>query len=439
MEISVFGLGYVGCITATCLARDGHTVIGVDVNPDKVAAMQKGRSPIVETGLLELISETTSARRLQATTDTDYAVSHSQLSLICVGTPSRPNGDLETTYVRRVCEQIGAALRRKRSYHVVVLRSTVLPGTTEAIALPILEQHSGKRADVDFGLAFNPEFLREGSAIRDYDLPPRTVIGERDKRSGDLVAALYEKIQAPLVRTNCRTAETVKYADNTFHAVKISFANEIGNFCQAEGVDSHEVMKIFCLDKKLNLSPAYLLPGYAFGGSCLPKDVRALLYRMKTRDLSSPLLESILPSNERQKQQAIELVRRLDKKNIGVLGLSFKPGTDDLRESPTVNLIETLLGKGYSVRVYDPNVSLAHLVGANKAYIEQQLPHIAQLMRDSLDEVLSGAEVIVAANRERAFADVPQRLGPHQTLVDLVRLVEHPNGTLKGRYYGIAW
>jgi GDP-mannose 6-dehydrogenase len=438
MEISVFGLGYVGCVTAACLAKDGHTVIGVDVNPDKVEAMNKAHSPIVEPALLDYIRQGVSAGKLRATSEAQQAMENSELSLVCVGTPSRPNGDLDTTFVQRVCREIGLTLRSKKNYHVVVLRSTVLPGTTESLVQPILEESSGKRAGLDFGLIFNPEFLREGTAIRDFYAPPRTVIGQHEKKSGDTVAALYKNLQAPIVRTNYRAAEMVKYADNAFHAVKIAFANEIGNLCQAEHIDSHEVMKIFCLDTKLNISPAYLQPGYAFGGSCLPKDLRALLYRIKTHDLTSPLVEAILPSNELQKNRAIELVRRLGKNKIGVLGLSFKPGTDDLRESPTVGLIETLLGKGYKVSVYDPNVSLADLVGANKAYIEQQLPHVAQLMCESLDEVLDLADVAVVANREAAFAEVPRKLRPGQILVDLVRLVDHPE-MLNGQYYGIAW
>ncbi len=439
METSVFGLGYVGCVSAACLACDGHHVIGVDVNSDKVAAVQDGRSPIIESGLSELISQTVAAGQLEATTDATYAVHASDFSLICVGTPSRSNGDLDLTYIRRVCEEIGTALRNKEEYHLVVIRSTVLPGTTEEVVLSILEQTSGKQVGSDFGLAFNPEFLREGSAIADFHSPPRTVIGQWDERSGDTVAALYEHLDAPLVRTNLRTAEMVKYTDNAFHALKITFANEIGNLCQSQGIDSHEVMDIFCLDTKLNLSPVYLKPGYAFGGSCLPKDLRALLYCIKTRDLSAPVLEAILPSNELQKTRGVELVCRLGRNKIGVLGLSFKPGTDDLRESPTVDLIETLNGKGYKVGVYAPNISLTNLMGTNRAYIERQLPHIASLMCDSLEQVLSEAEVIVVANREPAFSDVPRQLRPEQILVDLVRLVEYPDDSLNGRYYGIAW
>jgi GDP-mannose 6-dehydrogenase len=438
MKISVFGLGYVGCVTAACLAKEGHTVIGVDVNPDKVNALKKSRSPIVEPGLLEHIGRAVSAGKLAATTEAHHALMNSELSIICVGTPSRPNGDLDTAFVQRVCREIGLTLRSKRGYHTVVLRSTVLPGTTEEIVQPILEQASGKRAGADFGLAFNPEFLREGTAIKDFFAPPRTVIGQQENKSGDTVASLYKNLEAPLVRTNCRAAEMVKYADNAFHAVKITFANEIGNLCRAEGIDSHEVMKIFCLDKKLNLSATYLQPGYAFGGSCLPKDLRALLYRIKTRDLSSPLCEAILPSNELQKSRAVELVRSFGKNKIGVLGLSFKSGTDDLRESPTVGLIETLVGKGCNVSVYDPNVSLANLVGANKAYIEQQLPHIASLMSDSMEKVLAHAEVAVVATREAVFAELPRKLRAGQVLVDLVRLVDDPKA-LNGQYHGIAW
>jgi len=439
MDISILGLGYVGCVTAACLSRQGHRVIGVDVDADKVATVREGGSPIVEPGLPDLIAQAAADGRIEATTDAAYAIHASDLSLICVGTPSRSNGDLDLRYVRRVCEEIGAALRATGEYHLVVLRSTVLPGTADGVVLPILERASGKRVGLDFGLAFNPEFLREGTAIADFHNPPRTVIGEWDERSGDGVAALYKHLDAPLIRTNLPTAEMVKYADNAFHALKIAFANEVGNLCQAESIDSHEVMDIFCLDTQLNLSPAYLKPGYAFGGSCLPKDLRALLYRIKTQDLSAPVLEAILPSNELQKGRGADLVLGLGRNPVGVLGLSFKPGTDDLRESPTVGLIETLLGKGYEVSVYDPNVSLANLVGANKAYIEQQLPHIATLICDTMEQVLAEAEVIVVASREPAFFEVPKRLRPRQVLVDLVRLVDQPDDTLNGRYYGIAW
>ncbi|MCL5961670.1 MAG: nucleotide sugar dehydrogenase [Chloroflexi bacterium] len=438
MKISIFGLGYVGCVSAACLSSDGHDVIGVDLNPSKVATLNEGRSPIVEPGLDEMVAETVRVGRLRATENAVEAVGDSDLSIICVGTPSTEVGALDLQHIRRVCEQIGAALRQKRAGHTVVVRSTVLPSTTETVIIPTLQSSSGRTAGEDLSVVVNPEFLREGAAVRDFKFPARTVIGEMIDRGGDPVARLYQHLDAPIVRTSLRAAEMVKYLDNTFHALKIAFANEIGNLCQAEGVDSHEVMNIFCLDTKLNLSAAYLKPGYAFGGSCLPKDVRALLYRLKKRDLSAPVLEAILPSNEMQMSRGIQLIRRLGKNRIGVLGLSFKAGTDDLRESPTVSMIETLMGKGYKVWVYDPNVSLANLVGTNKAFIERQLPHIANLLRDSVEQVLERVQVVVVANREPTFADIPQRLRPGQVLVDLVRLVDDPR-SMNGAYYGIAW
>ncbi len=439
MKISIFGLGYVGSVSAACLASYGHNIIGVDVSIDKVATLNAGKSPIVEPGLAEMVAETVQSGHLRATTEALEAVAESDLSIICVGTPSSEVGALDLQHIRRVSEQIGAALQHKKTRHTIVVRSTVLPGTTETEVVPALELASGGRAGHDFGVAVNPEFLREGSAIRDFKCPARTVVGDMAALDGDRVASLYDHLDAPIVRTDLRTAEMVKYVDNAFHALKIVFANEIGNLCQVEGIDSHKVMDIFCLDKKLNLSPTYLKPGYAFGGSCLPKDMRALLYRIKTRDLSAPMLEAILPSNELQMTRVVQLIRRLEKNKIGVLGLSFKPGTDDLRESPTVGMIETLVGKGYRVSVYDPNVSLDNLVGTNRAFIERQLPHIASLMRDSMEKVLERSQVIVVANREPAFSEVPQMLRPGQVLVDLVRLVDQPARPPDGAYYGIAW
>lgn len=433
MNISVFGLGYVGCVSATCLASTGHRVIGVDVNPVKVDMVIAGQSPIVEPRLAALICEAVKKGQLLATTRANEAVTESDISLVCVGTPSVGNGSLDLQYVKRIAADIGEALRTKRGYHTVVFRSTMLPGSTESVVLPILESTSGKCTGKDFGLVYNPEFLREGTAVDDFRNPPRTVIGEWSRNSGDPVVELYADVAAPLVRTNPRTAEMVKYADNAFHALKIAFSNEIGALCREVSIDSHHLMDIFCLDTKLNLSAAYLRPGFAFGGACLPKDMRALTYLARSSDISVPILDTVLRSNEEHKRRALELIIAQGKKRIGFLGLSFKENTDDLRESPVVELIERLIGKGYEVSIYDQNVSLARLIGANKAYIERELPHVTSLMLPTLDAVLNEAEIVVITNRSPEFLSAASRLRHDQCLVDLVRLVQNGNGP-KGQY-----
>lgn len=436
MKISVFGLGYVGCVSAACFARDGHEVIGVDVSSNKVDIINSGNSPIVEAGMNELVAETVGAGKLKATTDSGEAVANSELSLICVGTPSNANGSLDLRYVTRVCEEIGASLRDKSSRHVVVIRSTMLPGTIENVVVPALESSSGKRAGADFGVCINPEFLREGTSLKDFYAPPFTLIGADDEETANLVSELYRKIDAPLYVTPVKTAEMVKYVCNCFHALKVTFANEVGNICKALNVDSHEVMDVFVKDTKLNLSPYYLKPGFAFGGSCLPKDLRAMNYKAKELDVEVPVLASILPSNRRQIDSAIEMVVRTGKKRLGVLGFSFKAGTDDLRESPMVTLIETLIGKGYQLSIYDRDVSLARLAGANKEYIEREIPHISQLMRGSVDEVLADAEIVIIGNKADEFRQIEDKVKPGQVVIDLVRLFERRSDD---SYQGICW
>jgi GDP-mannose 6-dehydrogenase len=426
MRVSVFGLGYVGCVSAACLARDGHTVIGVDVDAHKVAAAGAGRSPVLEKGLDELMQQAVRAGRLRTTCDGRQAVMESDVSLICVGTPSNGNGSLNLEFVDRVCIEMGTALAEKTGYHVIVVRSTVLPETIEGRVIPIVEEHSGRTAGIDFGVCMNPEFLREGSAIEDYDHPCHIVLGELDARSGDVAESLYKAVQAPVVRTTIRTAEMLKYVNNAFHALKVAFANEIGNLCAAHGTSGREVMEMLCRDRRQNISPAYLKPGFAFGGSCLPKDLRALVYRAKVRDVDCPLLSAVLPSNQQQIQRAIELVERARRKKIGILGLSFKAGTDDVRESPVVLLVEALVGKGYQVRIYDENVKLAQLTGANKSYLERELPHIASLMGDRLEEVVAQAEVIVIGNGSAALCKVPDKLREDQILIDLAGITGDP-------------
>jgi GDP-mannose 6-dehydrogenase len=439
MNVSVFGLGYVGSVSAASFAADGHTVIGVDVNPDKVASLNEGRSPIVEKGLDELIRDNTANGRLRATTSTQEAVDGTELSLICVGTPSRKNGSLDLAYLERVCEQIGEALAAKRGYHVVVVRSTVLPGTTHGVVIPALERTSGKAYGKDFGVAVNPEFLREGTAIHDFRNPPMTLIGHNYSSDAGPTEALYAKVDAELVTTSIRTAEMIKYASNTWHALKVCFANEVGNLCKRLDIDSHEVMDIFCRDEKLNLSAYYMKPGFAFGGSCLPKDVRAMQYRAKEVDLDMPVIQSILGSNQLQIQHALELVAESGSKNVGLLGFSFKAGTDDLRESPIVILAEALLGKGYHLSIYDRNVSIARLVGANKDYINTQIPHLSSLLTDSIDDVIAKADVIVVGNGSPEFADALRRTRPEQTVIDLFRVKGVARDEIPARYTGICW
>ena len=437
MKISIFGLGYVGAVSAGCLASDGHDVIGVDPNATKVELINKGVTPIIEKDIGEMVANTAKNGKLRATTDVRAAVAGSDISLICVGTPSQLNGNLDLSYVRRVCEEIGSALKDKSSFHVVVARSTMLPGSMRSVVIPALEEASGKKAGKDFGVCNNPEFLREGTAVFDYYHPPKTVIGESDPKAGDMLVKLYEKMEDPLIRTSVETAEMVKYTDNTWHALKVAFANEIGNVCKAVGIDGHKVMEIFCQDTKLNLSPYYMKPGFAFGGSCLPKDVRALTYKGRSLDLELPVLNAILPSNQAQVQKGVDMITNHGKRRIGILGFAFKAGTDDLRESPLVELIEALIGKGYELKLYDRNVNLAALTGANKDYILNHIPHISRLMVQDMAEVLNFAEVLVIGNGAAEFKPVPDNLKPGQVVVDLVRI--SPKLSEAGKYDGICW
>ena len=437
-SISIFGLGYVGAVSLACLAENGHKVIGVDVNPLKAEIINSGRSPIIEHGLEEMIAKGVASGTIRAVMGAHEAIHNSEISFISVGTPSNGNGSLDLKYVEKVAREIGKALADKDAYHIVILRSTVLPGTTEELLIPTLEEESGKKCGVDFGVCFNPEFLRESTAVKDFYDPPFTVIGTADEKVAEAVEGLYSMLDAPLRIVPIREAEMIKYACNAFHSLKLTFANESGSICKASGIDSHKVMEIFCLDTKLNLSPYYLKPGYAFGGSCLPKDLRALTYLGRRSDLSLPILESIIPSNDLQVERAYRMVTQAGSKRVGVLGFSFKAGTDDLRESPIVELIERLIGKGYEIQVYDKNVSLANLYGANRTYIEKEIPHIAQLMRDSIEEVVEGSDVIVIGNNSPEFVNVQKRYNGHHITIDLVRaagkdVVSNTN------YQGISW
>jgi GDP-mannose 6-dehydrogenase len=442
VKIAIFGLGYVGVVSAACLARDGHEVLGVDPNSVKTDLVNQAKSPIVEPGLDALMQSTVAAGRLKASADHAGAVRHCDLMLICVGTPGAANGSLDLRYVRRICEQIGEALARLDEFKIVAIRSTLLPGSMQSVVIPTLEQASGKRAGEHFGVCINPEFLREGTAIYDYDHPPKTVIGANDERTAASVRAIYAKLQAPMIVTDLRTAEMVKYVDNSWHALKVTFANEMGRLAKAMNVDSRALMRLFCMDTKLNISPTYLRPGFAFGGSCLPKDVRALTYQGKLLDVDTPVLSSILASNQVQVERALTLIRGSGHRRVGLLGLSFKEGTDDLRESPIVALAEQLIGKGFELLIYDRNVRLASLVGANRDYILNHIPHIGRLLVDDSAELFATSDVVVIATAEKEFAGLVARHGSGKVIIDLIGTGDFSNPTtlnaLKS-YDGIAW
>ena len=437
MRISIFGLGYVGAVSAGCLARDGHDVVGVDPNATKVELINGGNSPIVEQDIGEIIQDAVSSGKLRATTDAGDAVSATDISLVCVGTPSNENGSLDLRYVESVCGEIGQAIAAKSDRHVIVMRSTMLPGTMRELVIPTLEKHSGKTAGQDFSVCNNPEFLREGTAVYDYYNPPKTVIGELQPGDGDEIADIYSELDAPLIRTDVNTAEMVKYVDNVWHAVKVGFANEIGSICRELSLDGQAVMDIFCQDEKLNISTYYLRPGFAFGGSCLPKDLRALNYKANRLDVDVPILRSVLPSNQLQVERGIRLVQEQGSKKVGFLGFSFKAGTDDLRESPLIQMIEHLIGKGYELSIYDKNVNVSRLVGANRDYILNHIPHIANIMVDSVEEVLNSADTVVVGNGSAEFSDVVSRARLDQCVIDLVGVAK-PDGDA-ANYKGIGW
>jgi GDP-mannose 6-dehydrogenase len=436
MNVSIFGLGYVGIITGCCLAKWGHHVIGVDINRLKVESINKCESPIIEPGISELLREVVENKKFIATVDASEAIMNSDLSLICVGTPSNHNGSLNLTYIYNVAEQIGRALSKKSQYHIVIVRSTVLPGTIEKVA-SIIEELSGKILGKDFSIASNPEFLREGTSIQDFEQPPYTIVGTSDDRVIAALHELYAPTNAPIYCLNIGEAELLKYFSNIFHALKIVFANEAGSICKKYGIDSHNVINIFLQDTNLNISAAYLKPGFAFGGSCLPKDLRALTYESRNLDLRLPLFESLLMSNDIHIQRVIDWVIFKNKKKIGILGLSFKSNTDDMRESPIVKVVETLLGKGYEISIYDPNVNLSKLIGANKQYIEEVIPHISRLMKQNIHEVVDEAELIVVANKNKEFAEAVLKLRTNQIVLDLVRIPG--DRMIRRNYEGICW
>lgn len=438
MKVVIFGLGYVGTVSAACLADIGHEVIGTDINSVKVEMINQGKSPIVENQIDELVMKGVQTGKLCATTGDAADFDGADAAIICVGTPNQEDGSHSLDSVKRTCERIGQNIHRMADYPIIVMRSTVIPGTTEKLVIPIIEAESGKREGDDFGICFNPEFLREGTSIFDFYNPPFTVLGCRLKKTYERIHPLYKVIDAPVYQTEIRVAEMVKMISNTYHAAKITFANEVAKICKEYGIDSYQVMDLFCQDTKLNISSAYLKPGFAFGGSCLPKDIKALMYMGRQKNLDLPFIESIMRSNEGQIKAGFDLIAKTNKKQVGFLGFSFKDGTDDLRYSAQVELIERLIGKGYNVRLYDRNVSLAKIYGANKEFIEKEIPHISSLMCKSMEEVINHSEVIVIGNKDQSFTKVFELLKPGQIIVDLVRIInERPN--LNGQYRGIGW
>ncbi len=438
-NIGVHGLGYVGCVSAACLAARGYHVVGVDVNPEKLDLLRQGRSPVVEERLPGLTADMVAAGRLTVTADTRATVMNTDVSLVCVGTPSAPGGGISTAFLEKATEEIGAALAEKEDWHVVVYRSTMVPGTCEGLLIPLLERHSGKRAGVDFGVCVNPEFLREGSSVRDYFDPPKTVVGQIDQRSGDIVMGLYADLPGPRFNVPIGVAEMTKYVDNSFHALKVGFANEIGALCASLNLDSHAVMDIAIADTKLNISAAYLRPGFAFGGSCLPKDLRALTHTARRHDVDIPLLGNLLNSNESHVRRAVDTVIADGRRKVGIFGLSFKPGTDDLRESPMVELAERLIGKGFDVKIHDPTVVLSRLLGANRSFIRQQLPHIGHLLMDDVETVLEHGDIVIAGSRDADVVEAITHASADKLILDLVRLPNARELRSNANYRGIGW
>ncbi|WP_316677886.1 UDP-glucose/GDP-mannose dehydrogenase family protein [uncultured Tolumonas sp.] len=436
MRISIFGMGYVGAVCTACLAQRGHQIIGVDVSKHKVELINAGRSPIVEPGLDELLAAGKNAGRIRATNDYTDAIQNSDITMVCVPTPSKRNGDLSLEYIEAVCREIGMAMRDKPSRHTVIIRSTVLPGTVKGVVLPILEDCAQMKAGVDFGLGVNPEFLRESTALRDYDEPPMTVVGVLDDETGRLMESLYSDLTAPFICKPIEIAEMVKYTCNVWHAVKVSFANEIGSIAKELHVDGREVMDVVCRDNKLNISSYYMKPGFAFGGSCLPKDVRALNYRASQLDVQTPLISSLMHSNENQVKRAFQMIESLNKRKIGMLGLSFKAETDDLRESPLVELAEMLIGKGYQLSIYDRNVKFASVHGANRDYINGKIPHVSSLLAEDESELLDNVDVLIVGNKDKAFQAMLESWPEEKYLVDLAGFMTNTSVVNK---QGICW
>ncbi len=438
MRISIFGLGYVGAVSLACLARDGHSVIGVDIDKAKLELIRDGKTPVVEEGMVDLMAQVAASGRVRVTTDVIQAVLDSEVSLICVGTPSAPNGSQDQSAIIKLTHDLGRAMRGKADGHVFVFRSTLVPGTVEEVLRPLVERESGKLEGEDFHVCFQPEFLREGTSIRDYDRPPFTVVGANSEASVTRLRELFGHLPCEFLATSIRAAEVVKYCCNNFHALKITFANEIARLCEGLGVDAFEVMDLVCKDRQLNISPAYLKPGFAFGGSCLPKDLRATLYLAKTRDVELPMLGNVLASNRVHVEHAIAKVLSSGRRRVGMIGLSFKTGTDDLRESPLVQIAEQFIGKGLSLLVYDPEVHLSRLLGANRRFIEQHVPHIGSLMREDIESVISSSDILVVGlSGPPIFEALARHVRDDQIVLDLVNIPRRE--TLRGKVMGLCW
>jgi GDP-mannose 6-dehydrogenase len=436
MNISIFGLGYVGCVSIGCLAKNGHHVIGVDVSQVKVDQINAGKATIIEKDIDHIIAEQRAKGNIEATTDSKEAILKTDITIVAVGTPSSDKGHLNLNYIFKVAEVAGLALKEKKDFHIIAIRSTIMPGTCDKFAT-IVEEASGKKRNVDFAIVDNPEFLREGTAVEDYYNPPLTLIGSDNSQAAETVASLYRQLPGEVIITDLKIAEIMKYVNNTFHALKISFGNEIGNICSEMGIDSHKVMEIFCKDKQLNISPYYFKPGFAFGGSCLPKDLKGLQTLAHDLYVSVPVIDSINKSNELQITRAVDIIQHTQKKRIGFLGLSFKAGTDDLRNSPAVAVVETLLGKGYSVKIYDKHIHLSNLTGTNKVYIDHHIPHLSKLMVKDAEDLIKDVDVIVINNKEQEYLDVLEKAGDEAMIVDMVRLPETIRN--KNNYTGINW
>lgn len=437
MNISIFGLGYVGCVSLGCLAKNGHQVIGVDLNETKISFINEGKSPIVENEIDDIIANQRKLGKILATNDTIYAVKNSEVSFICVGTPSTPNGHLDLGAIYRVSEEIGKGIREKNSFHIVVIRSTVFPGTNEKIS-KIIQKVSGKEINKEFSVVSNPEFLREGTAVKDYYNPSFTLIGSNNEKAIEMMKQIYEEIESPIIVTDIKIAEMIKYVNNAFHALKIVFANEIGNICKKQGIDAHRLMDIFCMDTKLNLSPYYLKSGFAYGGSCLPKDLKALRTIAHDYYLECPLLENIERSNEIQVKLVLDQLIQFNKQRMGFLGLSFKAGTDDLRNSPIIDIIEQLLGKGISIKIYDKNVHFSNLLGANREFILGKIPYISNFITDDPNEIIQDVDVIIVVNKEEEFKNILNNIPEDKIIYDLVN-IDFENKEKMKNYTGIAW
>jgi len=433
MKISIFGLGYVGCVGMGCLAKQGHTIVGVDVSDEKIKLINSGKPTIVEQDVDELIGTASQAGLIRATKDYVDAVISTDVSFMCVGTPSAKNGHLNLQHIFQTAENIGTALAQKEGFHVIVIRSTVFPGTNEKVG-KIIAETSKKIINKDFAIVSNPEFLREGSAVKDYLNPPLTVIGSECEQAISVMKEIYSFSSAPIEIVSIGVAEMIKYVNNSYHALKVVFANEVGSICKEIGVDSHEVMRIFCMDKQLNISPYYFRPGFAYGGSCLPKDLKGLRTLAHDLYLDTPVLNSIEESNTLLIENEIKKIEAIGKRKIGVLGLSFKAGTDDMRNSPIIQVIESLYGKGYDVRIFDKNVSLSRIIGKNKSVVEEHLPHISSMLKDHIEDVTDWAEVLIVTYKDSLFTGIQPHEG--QVLIDLVRIKELEN---LPNYEGLWW